>query len=169
MSDLAARLSKGEESAFAEFYDACADKLFRYLRHRLGGEDSASEVLQEVFVKMVKHQRRLRRVEHLESYVFQIAYNEANRWIRRNKKTASLEKEPVANETEQQAVEYEEQVEFAMTRLDGLDRDIIQLKVFGELTFKNVADAMGLPQGTVSTRYRRALQRLREILEGEYR
>ena len=167
MSELAARLANGDESAFAEFYDACADKLYRYLRHRLGSDELASEVLQEVFMKLVVHQRRLRQVDNLDSYVFQIAYNEANRWLKRRKRTVRLDEDPVVERSKVEAFESEEEVQFALARLDVLDRDIIQLKVFGDLTFKSVADALGMPLATVATRYRRALQRLKDNLEGE--
>lgn len=46
MQSLAARLARGEESAFAELYDACADRLHNYLAGRLGSRDRADDVLQ---------------------------------------------------------------------------------------------------------------------------
>ena len=88
MQSLAARLARGEESAFAELYDACAGRLHHYLTVRLGSCDRASEVLQETFMRAVGHRRRFTRIENPVAYLFQIARNEANR------ATTKLRREP---------------------------------------------------------------------------
>jgi len=77
--DLAARLARGEEAAFAELYDACADRLHRYLTVRLGSQDAASDVVQAAFLRAVKSRRRFRNVENPIAYLFQVARNEATR------------------------------------------------------------------------------------------
>ncbi len=73
MQLLGVRLSRGEESAFAELYDACADRLHHYLAIRLGLRDRAADVLQATFLRTVSHRRRFRRVENPIAYLFQIA------------------------------------------------------------------------------------------------
>src|SRR5262245_56875923 len=79
MHDLAARLARGDEAAFAQLYDACADRLHRYLALRLGSTDAASDVLQTAFLRAVKSRRRFARVTNPVAYLFQIARNEALR------------------------------------------------------------------------------------------
>src|SRR3954453_6990674 len=85
MHDLAARLARGEEAAFAELYDASADRLHHYLTARLGSRDAARDVLQSAFLRAVKSRRRFRRVEDPVAYLFQIARNEAMRWAKRRR------------------------------------------------------------------------------------
>ena len=85
MHDLAARLARGDEAAFAELYDACADRLHRYLAARLGSRDAASDVLQTAFLRAVKSRRRFRGVENPVAYMFQIARNEAVRAAKRRR------------------------------------------------------------------------------------
>src|SRR5882757_1061290 len=85
MHELAERLARGEEAAFAELYDASADRLHHYLVSRLGSRDAASDVLQTAFLRAVKSRRRFRRVENPVAYLFQIARNEAMRWARRRR------------------------------------------------------------------------------------
>src|SRR2546423_1240519 len=82
MHELAARLARGEEAAFAELYDASADRLHHYLTARLGSRDAASDVVQTVFWRAVKSRRRFRGVENPVAYLFQIARNEAVRWAK---------------------------------------------------------------------------------------
>ena len=79
MRSLGQRLVRGEESAFAELYDACADRLHRYLTIRLGSSDRASDVLQATFLRAVNHRRKFARVENTVAYLFQMARNEAMR------------------------------------------------------------------------------------------
>src|SRR5882757_5629923 len=85
MHELAERLARGEEAAFAELYDASADRLHHYLTARLGSRDVASDVLQTAFLRAVKSRRRFRSVENPVAYLFQIARNEAMRWVKRRR------------------------------------------------------------------------------------
>jgi len=76
---LGVRLAHGNESAFAELYEACADSLHRYLTARLESADLAADVLQTAFVRAVQNRRRFASVESPTAYMFQIARNEAAR------------------------------------------------------------------------------------------
>jgi RNA polymerase sigma-70 factor (ECF subfamily) len=165
MHDLAARLARGEEAAFAELYDACADRLHHYLAARLGSGDAAADVLQDVFLRAVKSRRRFRGVENPVAYLFQIARNEAARSRRRRPAAPLPESDslPAAGGavTRQEDAEI---VDRALARLAVEDREIVELKVYGGLTFREIADVVGRPQATVATRYRRALESLRDGL-----
>src|SRR5438270_3313447 len=79
MDGLAARLAGGDPVAFAELYDACADRLHPYLVARLGSRADADDVLQETFAHLARTRRKLAAVENLVAYVFAAARNEANR------------------------------------------------------------------------------------------
>jgi RNA polymerase sigma-70 factor (ECF subfamily) len=57
----------------------------------------------------------------------------------------------------------------ALDRLGADDREIVELKIYGGLAFREIADVTGLPQGTVATRYRRALESLRGWVTKQYR
>jgi RNA polymerase sigma-70 factor (ECF subfamily) len=64
MKAMAARLARGEEAAFAELYDACANRLHSYLTARLDSRDRAAEVVQEAFLRAVASRRRFAKVEN---------------------------------------------------------------------------------------------------------
>lgn len=162
--NLAARLAGGEEAAFAELYDRCADRLFRWLSLRIGSRDSAADVLQTTFLRAVKRRRRFRAVENPVSYLFQIARNEANRAMR-NGRQAGRQSPPLeelfAVEGGHSRSDDEDAAVAALSRLDPDDRELVVLKIYAGLSFREIADVLDLPQGTVATRYRRALQSLR--------
>lgn len=170
MHQLAARLARGEEAAFAELYDACADRLHRYLAMRLGSPHTAADVVQNTFMRAVKSRRRFRGVENPIAYLFQIARNEA---IRALKRPSATNQPLVADEELAEAVSVTaddaEIVAAALGRLTMDDREIVDLKIFGGLTFGEIADVTGKPQATVATRYRRALESLRPWLAKQLR
>ena len=83
MTELGSRLASGEQAAYAELYDLCADRLHHYLVVRLGSRADADDVLQESFVRLVRTRKKLARVESPTAYLFAIARNEAMRFLTR--------------------------------------------------------------------------------------
>jgi RNA polymerase sigma-70 factor, ECF subfamily len=172
MHELAVRLARGEEAAFAELYDASADRLHHYLTARLGSRDAASDVLQSAFLRVVKSRRHFRRVENPVAYLFQIARNEVVRWAKRRR---GNDRPLAADEifaSSGDAFEQQDDAEVvvaALGRLVGEDRELVELKVFAGLTFREIADVTGLPPGTVATRFRRAIESMRPWLVKQMR
>jgi RNA polymerase sigma-70 factor (ECF subfamily) len=172
MQQLAVRLARGDEAAFAELYDATADRLHHYLTARLVSRDAASDVLQTAFLRVVKSRRRFRSVENPVAYLFQIARNEAMRWAKRrrgNDRPLLANELFAASEDTFGQQDDAEVVVAALGRLAANDRELVELKVFAALTFREIADVTGLPQGTVATRFRRALESLRPWLVKQLR
>ena len=164
MHELAVRLARGEEAAFTELYDASADRLHHYLTGRVGSRDAASDVLQTAFLRAVKSRRRFRGVENPIAYLFQIARNEAMRWVkRRRRRDATLSAVEIFADVDDAVGKQDdaEVVAVVLERLAVEDRELVELKVFAGLTFREIAEITGWPQGTVATRFRRALESLR--------
>jgi RNA polymerase sigma-70 factor (ECF subfamily) len=172
MQQLGVRLARGEEAAFAELYDASADRLHHYLAARLGSRDVASDVLQSAFLRAVKSRRRFRGVENPVAYLFQIARNEAVPWAKRrrgNDQPLAADDIFAASGDAFGQQDDAEVVAAALGRLTAEDRELVELKVFAGMTFREIADVTGMPQGTVATRYRRAIESLRPWLVKQLR
>lgn len=167
-TELADRLARGEEAAFAELYDACADSLHRYLAARLGSHDAASDVVQNAFLRAVKSRRRFRGVENPVAYLFQIARNESARAAAKRRAAEPLPAEGFLACTNRE-VDDAEVAAAALRRLDAQDREVVEMKIYGGLTFREIAAVVDRPQATVATQYRRALESLREWLAKQYR
>ena len=90
MDQRAERLARGDPSAFAELYDACADRVHHYLVVRLGSRCDADDVLQETFIRLARTKDRLATVENLVAYVFATARNEAIRSVERSARDGRL-------------------------------------------------------------------------------
>jgi RNA polymerase sigma-70 factor (ECF subfamily) len=172
MQELAARLARGDEAAFAELYDSCADRLHHFLTVRLQSPDAAADVLQDAFLRAVRSRRRFRGVENPVAYMFQIARNEAARSRRRSRIVGTGLPAHEMNEAtgdRHETCEDAEVAAIALGRLPVDDRELVELKIYSGLTFREIADVLKLPPGTVATRYRRALQSLRGWLTQQTR
>jgi RNA polymerase sigma-70 factor, ECF subfamily len=192
MEPLSQRLGRGDRAAFAELYDACADRVHHYLVVRLGSRADADDVLQETFVRVARSGKRLACVEDLAAYVFTVARNEAARFARRSRRTTfkvaprgrtdfqsvqecGTDYKSVLQpddlfchaDGDLQAREAAETVAKALAGLDAPLREAVELKVYAGLTFREIAEVTGLPQGTVATRYRAALAKMRTWLVRE--
>jgi RNA polymerase sigma-70 factor (ECF subfamily) len=68
---------------------------------------------------------------------------------------------------QQSQVENDEQVETALRQLPEVQREVVVLKIWGDLTFAEVAEIVGESANTVATRYRLAMEKMRQVLMPE--
>ena len=108
-------------------------------------------------------------MENPLAYVFTIARNETIRWLGRQRpRTIELTAADLfaVDSSDPTAVcDVAELIVAALSRLDDIDRELVELKIYGELTFREISDITDMPAATVATRYRRALERMRPWLE----
>lgn len=163
MQSLGTRLARGDEAAFAELYDATADRLYRFLTIRLGSRESAADVLQATFLRAVEKKRHFAKVDTPAAYLFRIAANESGRALskKRRSKIEPASLDMIASSDSGLEQEDAEIIASALARLEERDRELVELKVYAGLTFREIAEALEMPQGTVATRYRRAIATLR--------
>jgi RNA polymerase sigma-70 factor (ECF subfamily) len=168
MATLQQRLTRGDPAAFAELYDACAQRVGHYLLVRLGSWADADDAMQETFLRLARNKRKLAKVDNLAAYVFTVARNEAVRLAKRRARRQQ-EETPLTGEdlfcdaSNNHAAELRETAETVAAALAQLSpdlREVVELKTYGELTFQQIGEVTGLPQGTVATRYRSAVTQL---------
>lgn len=105
------------------------------------------------------------------TWIFTIARNLRIDQIRRQRDPASLpyepEDEPPSQETILLITESEAQIRRALDRLSDEQRTIVRLSYYGDKSQAEIADELGIPLGTVKSRTRLAMARLRTFLEAE--
>jgi RNA polymerase sigma-70 factor (ECF subfamily) len=134
----------------------------------LDSRSDADDALQETFVRLARNRTRLATVENLTAYVFTVARNEAMRLLERRGRLrsqgGSQELAERATQSDSPDTESLAALAAAIAGLPGEQREIVELKTSGQLTFREIAEVLEVPQGTVATRYRAALARLKEQL-----
>jgi RNA polymerase sigma-70 factor (ECF subfamily) len=177
-----------EPEAFDALIDAYARPLYGYLYRLTGAREDAEDLLQEVFVRLV---RMIGRYEHdgrFEAWLFRIATNLARdrvRRIRRGPCVSSLDvgadgpgqdgeqADALVDATSARpdgALTLREDVDAlqaALARLAPAEREVLMLRHFAQLSFAEIAAAMGTPLGTALARAHRGLNHLRDLMEGD--
>ncbi|MFC1636583.1 RNA polymerase sigma factor [Planctomycetota bacterium] len=166
---LRAALNGNGPAAVGLLWDRYAKDLLAYLQAILCSLHDAEDVLQTVFVKIVRKRDRLAGARSLDGYVYRIARNEAMSLISRRKrdKTARSVKEPwlVGAKSSRELNDWAEQLQTALARLPQQQREVIVMKIYRQKTFLEIARLLGLSQNTVASRYRYGMEKLRILLE----
>ena len=175
---LVARIAAGDRDAFSRFYDAFAGTAFSLIRRVLRDPAPSEEVLQELFWQVWTEAssfdpRRGSPVAWLMMRAKSRAIDKL-RSIRRREKTFVLPvDEAVARRPDDGgtdpalAAEGKGAVADALARLPTAQRRVIELAFFEGLTQSEIAARLGEPLGTVKTRARLGLERLRGVLRAE--
>jgi RNA polymerase sigma-70 factor (ECF subfamily) len=159
------------EAVLDRIYDQYARQLYRYALAVTGSPDDAEDAVQEVFVRLARSIRRLPRVADLKAYLFSSTRNAACDILRARQRGGRLGEAlqleaRVAGQCEVSSRDGSELCE-AMLALPVEQREILVLKVFEEMTFKEIAAVLGVSINTVASRYRYAIGKLRGILEAQ--
>ena len=162
-------LSGDDPSAVKLIWDRYANDLLAYLEAILCSLHDAEDVLQTVFVRIVRKRRRLAKARCLDAYVFRIARNEAVRFINRRKKDKSAapvnESWLVLDESSRESGDLAERLQKVLARLPQAQREVIVMKIYRQKTFLEIAQLLRLSQYTVASRYRYGMEKLRAMLE----
>ena len=177
-STLITRIAAGDRDAFSRFYDLLAPIAFGLIRRVLRDPEAAADVLQEVFWQVWR-----------EAPLYDPGRGSPEAWLVMRAKTRAIDRlrsirrrdrtfvapvdESVAQSNdgpaENPAAVAEDRglVQTALAQLPEPQRRVIELAFFEGLTQSEIASRLGEPLGTVKTRARLGLERLRGALRGE--
>ncbi len=162
---------------WAAILDAWGDKLFLYAKQWAQADAEASDIVQEAFVRLW-HQDTKCPIpsDEIASYCFTTVRRTALDHLRSSQRRSIREAKAgewlyaVGSMFEHGTEKSEDQaaMEKALSRLPTEQREILTLKIWGGLTFKEISATVGISQNTAASRYRLALTSLRNFLsEGE--
>ena len=156
-------------------YDAHAQAIFAFVLNLTRSEAETRDVLQEVFVKLASRPESLRAVRDERGFLLRLGHNLALDSMRR-RGARERRHEQLAAETEaafEASHELDEQ-SFRNALSDALDklpveqRAVAHLKLWEGLTFETIAETLDIPPNTAASRYRYAIDKLRERLRPLY-
>ena len=157
------------ENAFAQYQS----ELLGTLYYLVGNVEDARDALQETFVKCWRHKEKVAEVQNLKAWIFRIALN-TGRDLRqtawRRKRQGLPEDEGTVESTQagpEAIAEHNERLErvrIALRELRTEEQEVFLLRQNGQLKYEEIAETVGIPLGTVKTRMRLAITKLRESL-----
>lgn len=169
---MAAVCARDDSAAFSELVRRWRSRVQRTCLRLTGNQHDADDAAQEAFVKAFVARGQFRGESSFAGWFWRIAVNVAHDTRRRRKPFVELPIDTpgdTASSVEATAVTSErcERVQLALSQLTELQRTVVVLRHFEQLRFREIADVLGIPAGTVASRMADALNRLSEILGPE--
>jgi RNA polymerase sigma-70 factor (ECF subfamily) len=168
---LLARIAGHDEAALAAVYEAHAPAVLAMARRILKSGERAEDVVQEVFVKLWDNPElfdpdrgALRSYLLLQARTRSLDLLRAEGARRRREVHEAASDDDPGPELAVMAEAEVGQVREAIEMLNKAEREAIELAFFGGLTYREVADVLDEPEGTIKSRIRLGLQRMRRSL-----
>lgn len=184
LDDIVRRACARDAAALAELVDRYSDRVFGLLFRLTGSRDAAEDLMQETFLRVVRTIADYEHTGRFEPWLFRIAANLARDALRTRRRRgvagdldeAAPDATPVHRAGREEASdprdvlaerEQRERLVEWLGRLSRPDREILLLRHYAELSFREIAELLEIPLGTALARAHRALKRLRAAVVGE--
>ena len=185
--DLMVRYQRGEVRAFEVLLGRHRKSVYNFILRYVGDKETAEDLLQETFMRVIKGAEAYKRQAKFTTWLYTIARNLCVDQTRRRKhrRHASLDA-PMASEADSGTLldviagnempsdrksvnkELYARMQNAIAALGDEQREVFLMREFLDMPFKQIADVVGVPENTVKSRMRYALEKLRLDLD-EYK
>jgi RNA polymerase sigma factor (sigma-70 family) len=165
---LAIRCQLGETAAFDDLIARWHAPLWTFVRRLVGDDESAREIVQDVWVRVIRGLPRLRDGTKLRAWLFGIARRALmdalrEQYARSGEVDVDLDEIAGADEAWRREDEKDLQaLEHALARRPLIEREVLTLFYLQELSLSEIADALRVPVGTIKSRLFRARRLLRQ-------
>jgi len=156
-------------------YDQHAQLLYAFLLNLTRDEADTRDLLQEVFVKIARDPQILHGIREERAFLIRLAHNAAIDLIRRRgtrertrENFAAEIVSPFAPASDPDEETFRNNLSGALAELPAEQRAVAHLKLWEGLTFEQIAAALEIPPNTAASRYRYALDKMRERLRPLY-
>jgi len=185
--DLMVRYQRGEVRAFEVLLGRHRRAVFNFILRYVGDKETAEDLLQETFMRVIKGADAYKRQAKFTTWLYTIARNLCVDQTRRRKhrRHASLDapmssgddsgtlldvlpSNEMASDRKSVNKQLHQRLQGAIAALSEEQREVFLMREFLDMPFKQIAEVVGVPENTVKSRMRYALEKLRLDLE-EYK
>lgn len=167
---LALRCQMGDPAAFADLIAVTERPLLYYATSLTRNQDAALDVLQDVWLKVVRGIRSLKDPGSLKPWLYAITHRVAVDRIRRDYKRDKAEEALLEDAFSVDEPSFDEEdaiaIRDALSRLGVKHREVLVLHFLHDLSILEIANVVGCSEGTVKSRIHYAKRQLKQILEG---
>ena len=160
----------GEAESFEKLIDIYARRCYGYFYRLTGNNEVSDDLLSELFVKLVGKISSYKGGS-FESWLFKIASNIFHDYLRgkqRRKKLLEVRKRQLETKIAETGKAEDERIDKLQIQLEKLDadtRELIMLRYYSQLSFRELAQMRSEPIGTTLSKVHRGLKKLRELME----
>lgn len=169
--DLIQDVKNGSKKSFEQLVQRHEKFLLKTVVRMTRDLDAAEDVVQDTFIKAYKRLNLFEGRASFRSWLYQIALNTArNRFRKHSRETVGIDNLDVAVDGEVEsrmiALDVRGILQKEIALLPDRQRTALSLRIFDDLSFKEIAEIMHCPYDTAKANYRHALLKLKERLEG---
>lgn len=183
---IVAELQAGSEEAFNYLLAVYQNPVYNLVSHIVENSGDAADVLQEVFIKVFRGIKYFRGGSSLKTWIYRIAIHEASNqkrsWVRRHRRepvslddaqrpAAGLDEPESRGQTPYESLEQSERqevLERALASLAQPYREVVVLREMEGFSYEEIAQVLGVAEGTVKSRLLRGRDLLRRKLTGQW-
>lgn len=144
------------------------DWLFRFAYMRIGIREDAEDVVQEVLLNVFRRLREKTSLDNVEKYLVRAINNACIDYLRRKPlRVVPLEmaEQVSIDESDRQIHEEFIRINRLLNSLPLEQSEIVRLKCYDDLTFKQIAELQDIPEATAKSRYRYAIQHIQQMMK----
>ncbi|MBU8922931.1 MAG: RNA polymerase sigma factor [Bacteroidales bacterium] len=163
-------MKNGDLDKLGPLFEKYKLPLYRYFHFRMGVGEECEDMVQNVFIRILKYRDRFEPVGEFRSWMYSIAHNLGVDHIRKSsrwKKKSDLQDSDMVEEstTEDMMIGREEKsrLKKAMNMLRDDYREVLVLSRYDDLRYREIGEITGCTEGAVKVRIHRALQELRRL------
>ncbi|HWQ78967.1 MAG TPA: RNA polymerase sigma factor [Anaerovoracaceae bacterium] len=160
-----ADLRNGDKKAFEEIYEHLKAPIYTIILRITQDKALSEDILQEVFIKLYQSPPKSP-IKNPRAYLFQSARNLAIDHVRKKPQLAGLESIEDLVYLPADDFSMKMDIDHALKTLPLQECQIVSFHINGELKFREIADMMDIPLGTVLWKYQKAIRQMRSILSG---
>lgn len=174
--DLMVRAAQGEEAAYRLLVERWQGPVFGFLERMMRSREEALDLGQETFLRVYAQTKRYRPEGRFPSWLFRIAGNLARSALRRRRVVRWLRFDPALHDhavpgdpmdRRRERAEARRTIRDALARLPDRQRQVVLLRRYQGLTYRQIAEAMGTTVPAIESLLQRAIASLRRDLARE--
>jgi len=167
---LTLRCQTGDPDAYADLIAVMEKPLLYYATSLTGNQDAGLDVLQEVWIRVIRSIRKLKDPGSLKPWLYAMTHGVAVDRIRRDYRRDRAEQAQLNNAVNIEEPSFSEDdaaaIHGALRRLGVKHREVLVLHFLQDLSILEIAKVVGCSEGTVKSRIHFAKQQMKQILEG---
>ena len=165
LNELLIQLQNDKMEYFDEFYNLTKNKVFYMAYSILQDYHLSEDILQDTYIKFLKHKKKVKVDGNILSYLLEISKNLSLNYVNKHKKVVNIDN--IVFKYEEQYQEKFEELKLVKDMKKILNENefqIVILKIINELTNNEIAQLLNKPLGTVLWTYNNAIKKLRRDL-----
>ncbi len=167
--DLIIRSQKGESAAFGRLYDKYIRTIYDFVYYKTCHKETAEDLTSQTFFKALKNMASVDSAKPFASWLYKIAQNTVLDHYRTKRNNQDIDDiYDIADDTDiVSSLDIEEDskhIKKYLEKLTPLERDIIIMRVWQELSYKEIAEIVGKSEASCKMSYSRSIKKLKEFI-----